>query len=497
MSTSNSIGQSPTGSTTNRIAGLASGMDTESTVNNLINIRKQKTVDPFIHKRQVLQWQQEDFRTVNTKLLALNNSVFDLTLQGTFAAKTVSSDNTAVAVTANPNAVAGYFSFQVLGLASGVSKESTPLQASYVHTGANQNFTLTGKRGSAAISVAAGDTIDSIVASINQQSSTTGIKATYDSSQNKFYLITSDTGSEAKIQIDDTHGLLAGVLGVDTSTQNGSNARVKFNGGSELSFSSNQFTFNNMNITLKKSGETAHITVGTDTDSIVAKIKTFVEAYNNALTDINGRLSEKRYREYKPLTDEQKKEMSETQIEQWETRAKSGLLRGEMLLITASSNIRNGAMSGVSGLASSTYTNLSSIGINTENYQDNGKLVINEDQLRAAIAADPEAVSQLFTKQGSDTASSGIAQRLYTEVKNDMKYIKNKAGSASDLIDQSTIGQDISEVDQQEDLANDRLKQYENRLWTQYNTLEKALQRLNSQSSYIMSLFNSNNSGES
>lgn len=489
------VTQSVTGSTTNRVAGLASGIDTETMINKMLTLEKQKTIDPLVQKKQRLEWQQENYRTVNTKLLALNTSAFNLSLTGTFQAKTLSSSNESVlTASATANALAGSYSVQVVSLASGVTKESTPIEADYVHSGGGKSFTLTGKGGSATITVSDGDNLAMVASRINQQSTTTGIKATFDSGQNKFYLMSTETGSTSKIEMTDTDGFLAGVLNINTDAQSGTDAKIKFNGGSELSFASNQFTFNGMSFNLKKAGETANITVNTDIDGIVSKIKTFVEAYNNALSDMSGRLSEKRYRDYAPLTDEQKKEMTESQIEQWETKSRSGLLRGDSLLISTSSNLRGYAMSAVNGLTSTTYTNLSSIGIKTENYEDNGKLVIDEEKLRAALADNAEAVGELFTKTGTGTADSGIAVRLYNESKRDINLIKVKAGSSSDLYDNSTLGKQMNEIEELKDAASDRLLGYETRLWRQYDAMEEALQRLNSQSNYLMSLLSNNSS---
>ncbi|HWP95346.1 MAG TPA: flagellar filament capping protein FliD [Syntrophomonadaceae bacterium] len=488
------------GTTVTRLSGMASGIDTSSIVNSLVSVQKQSTVDPLTQKKQILEWEQGDYRTVNTKLLALQNSAFDLTLQGTFNAKKVSSANeTALTATASAAAVNGTYSIQVESLASGVSEESTPtVDSSYTYSGSDQSFTLTGKKGSATITVTSGDTISSIVGKINDQYSLTGIKATYDSGQNKFYLMTTDTGSNAKIEVTDTDNFLSSVLNVNTTSQTGKDAKIKFNGGSEMSFSSNQFTFNNISFNLKQSGQTTNVTVGTDTDAIYNKIKAFVDAYNNVLSDISGRLSETRYRDYKPLTDDQKKSMTDTQITQWTDKAKSGLLRGDSLLINASSDIRSDAMGQVSGLSDSTYTSLSSIGINTENYEDNGKLVIDDDTLKAALAANPEAVMNLFTTKGTgSTDTMGIAQRVYADAKSNISLIKDRAGSAADLYDSSNLGDEMRELDNRTTTANDRLTAYETRLWAQYDAMETALEKLNSQSSYITSLLGSNSNSSS
>lgn len=48
------------------------------------------------------------------------------------------------------------------------------------------------------------------------------------------------------------------------------------------------------------------------------KIKSFITDYNALLGKINTKLYEKYDKTYQPLTDDQKKDMSETQITKWE-----------------------------------------------------------------------------------------------------------------------------------------------------------------------------------
>jgi len=69
-----------------RFSGLASGLDTESIVKQLMQVERMK-VDRYYKQRQTLEWKREDYREINTKLLALRNSVFDLKLQEPFWAK--------------------------------------------------------------------------------------------------------------------------------------------------------------------------------------------------------------------------------------------------------------------------------------------------------------------------------------------------------------------------------------------------------------------------
>ena len=103
------------------------------------------------------------------------------------------------------------------------------------------------------------------------------------------------------------------------------------------------------------------------------------------IESLNSQVKEKQYRDYTPLTDEQKKEMEEKEIEAWEVKAKSGLLRGDTIIQSVLSNMRSNMYSKGSG-SSTEFDMLFKIGITTSSKtSDNGKLEIDEDKLRAAI----------------------------------------------------------------------------------------------------------------
>src|SRR5690606_8962365 len=118
--------------------------------------------------------------------------------------------------------------------------------------------------------------------------------------------------------------------------------------------------------------------------------------YNEIIGKINEKLREERYRDYRPLTDEQRKEMSDREIELWEERAKSGLLRGDIILSNALSNMRTAFYNNVD--TDGPFKHLAEIGIKTTaNYMEGGKLEINETKLKEALAQDSDAVYKLFS----------------------------------------------------------------------------------------------------
>jgi len=176
------------------------------------------------------------------------------------------------------------------------------------------------------------------------------------------------------------------------------------------------------------------------------------------LAKINSVLTEERYRDYLPLTDDQKKAMSEDDIKLWEQKAKSGLLRSDSILENIVTNLRRALYDKVEGCSLSLYQ----IGITTGSYQDKGKLVIDEEKLRAALTDNYDAVVQLFTQGSQYTYSealndpnkravrykeAGIAQRIYDILQDNIRITRNANGKKGILLEKAGIAGDLTEYD--------------------------------------------------
>ena len=176
---------------------------------------------------------------------------------------------------------------------------------------------------------------------------------------------------------------------------------------------------------MDKTAEAITFDATVNADKTVEAVKGMVDAYNEILELVNSSVKTKPARDssnngYDPLTDEQKAEMSESQIEKWEEKAKQGILFGDMDLRMMADNLRTMINSGNS-------TELSSMGITVStNYSDNGKLVFDETKFRTALQKDPEAVRNAFTKAAS-TDENGNSVQGGLMVK--MKSVMDKYGS--------------------------------------------------------------------
>jgi len=276
----------------------------------------------------------------------------------------------------------------------------------------------------------------------------------------------------------------------------GQNASVEFNGLTPaVEFSSNTFTINGITFTAKETTTSdVNIAVTQDVDAVFDKIKSFVEKYNSMLDAMNKELSEERFRDFQPLTDEQREAMNEDDIKKWEEKARSGLLRNDSILSGAVNSFRYGMVRSVTGLPAGHLQQMSEIGISTGAYAYNekGKLYIDEELLREAISDRPEEVLALFTADDNDSTSSegdGLARRLHSIADSTIDMILQRAGTSTSSLDNYTIGRELYNVNTRITSWERRLVDMENRYYKQFTAMEQALAKLQAQSTNLMSQF--------
>ncbi|MCK6258673.1 flagellar hook-associated protein 2 [Fictibacillus sp. KIGAM418] len=510
---------------TTRISGLASGMDIDSMVKDLMKAQR-IPLDKLTQKKQLLEWQRDDYRDMNKLLKDFDQLIFDgVGRQSTFLKKTVTSTNDSV-VTATSNGSSGNISTTIEKITLATSRTwigqpvltgSNPMQAdtklSSLGTLPSDNklkFKLTKPGTSDFVKDGTTDkifeitidptteTIDSLTQKLSN--SDLGVSAFYDSRTGQIVITNKETGAGSKITFADTNtqnlyenlGFTSNVNNELTSTNNnlGTDATFTLNGLS-MSRSSNSFTISGVTYTLK-SNTTSPVTISASTDSqgIFDSIIKFVDQYNTTIGKINDKVSEERYRKYDPLTDEQRKDLSDKEAELWDAKAKSGMLRGDTILSSGLNQLRSDMYASVN-TGKADYDQLAKIGIQTSSsYLDKGKLTItDENKLKDAIAKDPEAVKKLFTNSGTTSETKGIAYRLRDSIDSIMGKVEAKAGNSSRGNNQFAIGKQLIDMDTRITNFNTRLTQVEDRYYRQFTAMEQAISRSNQQSVYLSQQF--------
>jgi flagellar hook-associated protein 2 len=340
-------------------------------------------------------------------------------------------------------------------------------------------------------SFSADASMNDIVAGIN--SSPLGITAFYDEHNGGLVITKREAGDfnagGKEIQFQGT--FLTSVMNLNQDNeQGGTSAKVTINGVA-TERNSNTFSINGVTFNLKENmapGESAVINVANDTDKTFNAIKDYITKYNELIEKINGKLGEPVYRDYKPLSTEEKESLSEKQIEQWEEKARSGLLRNDSILSSGLSRMRMNFYEPIN--VTGAYNQLSTIGISTgSNYMDKGKLIIDDEKLRAAIEKDPTSVMELFTANGADSSSKGLARKLRESVTSTIQGIEARAGNQARTAQQFTIGRELLNVDQRISAFERRMQTVEDRYWRQFTAMEKAIGQANNQSMQLMSQF--------
>lgn len=350
--------------------------------------------------------------------------------------------------------------------------------------------------------IGADKTLNDVISKVNN--SNLGLTMYYDEYKDMFTLTRKETGNfnssssvdngnEIIISSDtDTYDFLRDTLKFSGSTEyGGTNAVFNIN-GLDTERTSNTFTISGVTYTLKSEFDSpVTISVSNDVDTIYNNIKNFVDQYNSLIDAVQSKLNEDRYPDYAPLTDDQRKELTDTQQDQWDKKARSGLLRNDMTLKSSLSNMRSLIYSKVNNAnISSEYSQLSSIGITTtSDWLEGGKLEIDEDKLKAAIQNDPDSVELLFRASGSTTSEKGIIQRLYDSVNQTYNTIIDKAGKSTYVNTQFTIGKNINDLTDKISDMNDKLDKLEDRYYAQFTAMEQAIQKYNSQYTYLSSFF--------
>lgn len=281
--------------------------------------------------------------------------------------------------------------------------------------------------------------------------------------------------------------------------QEGQNAVFTYN-GITTERTSNTVKIDRVELTLKETTNSpVSITNKTDIDAMVDRVKEFIEKYNGLIDKVYSKTKEEKFRDFKPLTKEQKDSMEDKDIEKWEEKAKSGILRNDSILTNSLYQMRSGLYTEVnkSGEINQDFNQLSEIGIvTTKNYLDGGKLMLNteksgsdqltgEERLRKALEEDPNAVFSLFSSDGTTTGEKGIARRLRENVDQMMLKIEKKAGKDTSQLQQFTIGQTLDDLDDRMTSFQSRLKSIENRYYRQFTAMEKAIQKANEQGTYL------------
>ncbi|MGL6104487.1 flagellar filament capping protein FliD [Romboutsia sp.] len=537
-----------------RLPGLATGMDTEAMVKEMLT-GEQNKIDKVKQKEQTVKWQQEIYREVIKDIngfqdkyfsLSSKNSILNSSAWNTLTVNSSNSNIITATGTAGANSVNYKFeigklaqparatssveisngsktSLKELGLPSEgkfkielgtdekgetiYSKEITIMSEATYKKGngdaiinpeggfkdedgnkVDENGFLLDEKNEKIVEFEA-DTIDSLVKKINDVSEGK-VKASYSDMTGKFTIESSKTGASSGFKIVGTDGNDSDVLdflGLQGNSKSnkfmGSNAEIKVE-SKDGSFSKvlneeiNSFTIDGIKYDIHAVG-TSEITSKQDVQPVIDNMKSFVEDYNKIIDKMYDMITQKQNRDYPPLTEAQKKDMSKEEIESWEKKAKVGLLRND-------SEMRRFMDDMQKAIFGDNMSILNETGLTShEDYTKKGQIALDEDKFRKALESDTDKVYEMFAKDSSSVMES-MKSTMNKYVGGSSSVFAKKAGlektaSAANNFYSEQLKRQAETIK----MLQRKMSNKENDLYKKFGSLEASMNKLNSQMNYF------------
>ena len=281
----------------------------------------------------------------------------------------------------------------------------------------------------------------------------------------------------------------------------GQNAIIYLN-GAKFENNENTFSINGLTITatettgLNDDGtlKTVSISTSDDTEAIYDMVRDFLSEYNSIINEMDKLYNAESSKGYEPLTDDEKSELSDEEVEKWETKIKDSLLKGDSTLNSVSQAMKNAMQQGFKVGEETLY--LSDFGIGTLSYftsaknersalhidgdEEDSATAGKTDKLKAMIATDPDKVVDFFTQ---------LSNNLYTQLTNKMSAttLSSTYTLYNDKQMQSEYSQYTTKIAEQAE----KVTWWENYYLRQFTAMEKSMATLNSQQSALSGLFSS------
>ena len=511
-----------------RMTGMVSGLDTDSIVKELVSAYSTKK-EKYVKEQTKLGWKQDIWKSLNKEVNSFYKSVGNLRFDSGYnTKKTTSSDSTKATVSASGNAVVGTQKLHVLSTAqSGYltggkitmpddSDVTTSTKLSDLGITADEvTFNVNTKDETKQIKVGKDSTISDVVNQLKEA----GLNANFDAGNGRFYLSSSDSGiaTDFNITADDNDKTnseaLLSTLGLSDDKAkkiDGSDAVIVLNGVKYTS-TTNNFSVNGLSISVNgvtdkvddidnvdvdalDDSKAVSISTTTDTQGLYDKIKDFLTSYNNIINKMTKLYNADSAKNYEPLTDDEKSQMSDTEVEKWETKIKDSLLRRDSSLSTIM-NAMTTSMSTAISVNGKNYS-LSSFGISTLGYmnaaeneqnayhidgdEDDENTSGNKDKLMAALSSDPDTVID-FMKQLSTNLYTAIDKQMQSNSLRSRYSIYNDKEMTSQYTSYTkTIAEWETKISEKEDYY-----------YKKFSKMETALSKLNSQTGSLSSMFGS------
>lgn len=392
----------------------------------------------------------------------------------------------------------------------GISKDD---MSNYTDANGNLDLVINGVK---IEGLTAKSTVKDIISKINATPEA-GVKASYVDSTGQLMLVSSETGAGRQIDVSGSELgkklFMADPDNEDAGFVAGQDAEIAVSYGDgtvvNLTRSSNTFDLEGLKVSVTgkfgydaagnlDSSQAVTFNAQADVDGVTELVSKFFEEYNALVEEVNTQITSKPDKSYGPLTDEQKAEMTEAEIERWEKKAKQGLLFNDGTMRDLSSSLQSFLTDLIgSGIS---YDDLEEMGISvSSNYMDGGKIEFNETKFKQAMSTEPDKVAKVFTGEG--TSSKGLAQSMQDRMTPyATRYGTRNGGSYGRLIEEAGspkvpisvmdnyIYREIESIQDMIATLQERLSSEEDRYIKQFTSMETMINKLNTQSGYLSQL---------
>lgn len=491
-----------------RVTGMYSGLDTESIIQELVSARKTK-VDDAVKAQTKLEWKQDAWKELNTKLKNLQNKYLsNMRFASSYTKKTTKVSNSdAVSVITGENAVNGVQELQVKQLA-----KTAYLTGAKIESASGESLTALSKisdidptfKGGTITANIGGETKtidvaqDATISDVLTELKNLGLNASFDEKNQRMFVSAKESGAASDFTLGGT-GMALTALGLSVKNNgankiDGQDAKILLN-NAEFTSSNNTFEINGLTITAMnttKEDEVITVTTEQDTDGIYDMVKNFLKEYNSIVNEMDKLYNADSAKGYEPLTDEEKESMSESEIEEWEEKIKSSLLRRDDNLSTINSALQSIMSSGIE--VNGTTMHLYDFGIETLGYfnaADNEKHAYhidgdpddsstsgNADKLKSMIASDPDTVVSFFTN---------LSRNLYDKM-TELSKSRDGYRTFGNFYDDKKMKSDYSDYTGKIAELEAKLADYEDTWYAKFSRMETALAKMQSNSSAVTSL---------
>ena len=536
-----------------RITGLNSGLDTEAIISELVSAYRTKE-EKYQKAQTKLSWKQDAWKDLNIKVRSLYDNISNLRFTSAWTMKkTTVSDSTKATVTAAGSCVNGTQTLKIKQLAKGTyitggefsntSAGTAPTSATKLselgYTGSGGDIQVKDSSGNVVktVSVTGNTTIKDLVSALNGAGDT---KASFDATNKRIFMTSNKTGEQNAFSLDGDADILK-TVGLSkeggASIVDAQDSEIELN-GAKFTSANNTYTVNGLTIDcLAETGNSEiSITTSVDTQSMYDQVKSFLSQYNSLMKEMYSLYNADSAKGYEPLTDSEKDQMTDTEVEKWEEKIKAALLRRDDTLDGIMSTMKNAMSTSyyiyngnavtydsdkqyykcngnaiknsdgsyvtsasqlklwASANGAKKYS-LSSFGIKTEAYAtmtansshdayhidgdaDDSVSKNNSDVLLNMLSSDPDTVSS-FMKQ--------LTSGLYSAIDTKMKSVKGLSSSYT-IYNDIEMAREYSDYTDTISKWEDKLTDLEDSYYKKFAAMESALASLQSQSSSLSSL---------